>query len=273
MRRFPNLLLVVSIACCGCRTTPVRPPNSLFDGGQAPDGLFGRSGETASGDTGGSLDIASSPFPPTDAAPTELSPPPTDAAISFVEDSGSGQDSASTADTSGEASGAGSCGSEISFQIDLAPNVDPNSLCTLPCDGVSVSVTSGSIQLWLGFVATMSGRFVWTGSTQQYFRGAATCETCANPPSVSCPGGIATFPSTRIARVWSGEYFAIGPTCDGKPCINPAVCALPGHYTAAVCATQGLASGGHCTPSEGTICSTVEFDLPSTVALSVELGL
>jgi hypothetical protein len=172
----------------------------------------------------------------------------------------------------GDAGSAGQCGSEIAFQIAVAPGVDPNTLCLIPCDGVSVILTSGTTQLWLGFVWTPDFRIVWTASPERYFRGAVSCDTCSGTPTSSCPGGIETFPAAGINRVWSGDYFASGDTCNGQPCMGPPACAPLGHYVATVCVTRGGVSGNVCIPSQNAACSTVEFDLPSTTTLAVELG-
>jgi hypothetical protein len=257
MRRYQYVVLLQTLAFFGCGQGSKSTP-----GDAKPDG----GGDVEVGDAGGSAAIV------TDAG-SEYDGVGTIDGTSADHDAASGSEDASSSSVdSGEAGAASQCGSEVEFRVVAAPGFDPSSLCLMPCDGVSLLLTSGATQLWVGFVWTPDYEVVWTASPQRYFRGAASCDTCSSPPSSSCAGGVETFPVDGISRTWPGTYFAVGATCNGQACMGPALCAPAGHYTATACATRGSTSGNVCSPTQDTACGAAEFDLPSTTTVTIGLG-
>jgi hypothetical protein len=176
-----------------------------------------------------------------------------------VRDMGGAADTRASANDSGDAGSAGQCGSQITFQIAAAP---ADSFCAYNCDSLStIAFTSGSTQLLADDIS--------------YPLCAAICDSCdARPLCPPCPG-IRPFPAAGFNYHWDGSYFPSGGTCGEQPCRGPRLCARAGHYTGTFCAMRGTVSRDHCTPlqfMQDMACSTVEFDLPSTMTVAVELG-
>jgi hypothetical protein len=154
-------------------------------------------------------------------------------------------------------------GYEADFDITVASTVTAGSYCFVPCTGVAATFKSpGGATLEL---------YAAGGSCPD----ATRCDTCtlSRCPGHSCPQP--TFPQTFR---WNGDY-AIAGSCGGckTPGCGPAIacqslgCAAPGHYSATFCATRVAAdAGATCVPGAPT-CTTVEFDLPSTAHIAVQL--
>ena len=156
-----------------------------------------------------------------------------------------------------------SCGSALSFQIIAAAGVDPGSFCTYGCYWIQKIVfTSGSTQVTADDIATPNC--------------TPFCDACdVKPICHSCPG-INPLPAAGVSYDWDGSYWGNG-TCGAEVCRGPRLCVQPGHYTGEFCAMRGSTESGRCTPSQGigsddVSCSTVDFDLPSTATIAVELG-
>lgn len=165
--------------------------------------------------------------------------------------------------SSSDTGSAESCGSALSFKIVAAAGIDPGSFCTYGCYGVEEIVfTSGPAQV--------------TADDIEYPNCTPLCDACGmTPPCHSCPG-VNPLPSAGFSYDWDGSYWGNG-TCGVQACRGPRLCAPPGHYTGEFCAVRGSTDSGRCTPSQGlgsqdVSCSTVEFDLPSTATIAVELG-
>jgi hypothetical protein len=157
----------------------------------------------------------------------------------------------------------GSCGSALSFQIVAAAGIDSGSFCTYGCYGVEKIVfTSGSAQVTADDIA--------------YPNCTPLCGACGTTPICHSCSGINPLPPAGVSYDWDGAYWGNG-TCGAQACRGPRLCAPPGHYTGEFCAVRGSTDSGRCTPSQGVgsqdvSCSTVEFDLPSTATITVELG-
>jgi hypothetical protein len=167
------------------------------------------------------------------------------------------------AGSSGDTGSAGSCGSAIAFEIVAIAGIDPGSFCTYGCYGIQeIIFTSASAQ--------------FTADDIAYPNCTRLCDACgATPACHSCPG-INPFPPEGISYNWDGSYWGNG-TCGTQPCRGPQQCAPSGRYTGEFCAMRGSTASGRCAPSQGVgsqdlSCTTVEFDLPSTSTIAVELG-
>jgi hypothetical protein len=178
-------------------------------------------------------------------------------------DGGALEEAASPAGGSIDTAPFGDCGSALSFQIVAAAGTDPGSFCTYGCYAVEEIVfTADSVQVTAEDIAPPNC--------------VSLCDACsATPPCHSCPG-ISPFPSTGVNYRWDGAYWVSG-TCGAQACRGPRVCAPTGHYAGRFCAIRGSTVSGRCTPrqgvgSEDVSCATIEFDLPSTAAIAVELG-
>ena len=175
---------------------------------------------------------------------------------SSVADLGGFADTRIFANDSGDAGSAGYCGSQVTFQIAAAP---AESFCAYGCDTLSTMA-----------FASQSARFTASDIAQPIC--VAICDQCdALPFCHSCPGP-GPFPATGIRRVWDGSYFASGGTCGARACRGPRLCAPAGHYIGEFCARRGVVSDNYCTLQPDTACATVEFDLPATTTVAVELG-
>jgi len=176
------------------------------------------------------------------------------------------------ADDSGNVGVSGQCGSQIGFEITLADGVDAGTLCETGCDGMSVAMASGDTQLAIGRLLSTAVQAVWV-TTQPVSGCVVLCDTC-HP--ADCPMCVRCSPFSGGGgiHIWDGSYFPNGGTCNGVSCMGPPRCAPLGHYTATFCVSrcEASVSGNLCMPREDMACSTVEFDLPSTTTLNVELG-
>ena len=174
------------------------------------------------------------------------------------------------------------CGSQVSFHIAPAPGLDTSTLCPFyGCETMSATISSGAIQFGAGSYLSPAESVMWSGLT---INGCGLlCDTCQE---VFCHSCVVLGIFTRLIydRVWDGSYFLQG-TCNGEACMGPTACAPAGHYVANFCvqkgvtAKEGLSDVG-CYPlselneslAQPLACGSVEFDLPSTVWLSVNLG-
>src|SRR5450432_1521472 len=115
--------------------------------------------------------------------------------------------------------------------------------------------------------------------------GALTLETscsnvaCASCSKSACPGfacqpmGIAV---TGAHLDWNGGYYATSTCGAGTSCLEP-VFAKPGMYTATVCATPGMLTGGDagpakCVASGPAKCGQVQFEFPSMTVVNGTIG-
>jgi len=191
-----------------------------------------------------------------------LSHATTDATIgtdSWLRDTGGLVDTGVLASDSRDAGAAGLCGSGISFQIAAAPGVDPDSFCTAGCSVVAkTTFTFGSTQISADDISEPNC--------------VALCEQCDVTPICHSCIGIGLLPAAGFKFSWDGSYRTSAGTCGGRPCRGPRLCAPAGRYTGEFCILRGSVSGGRCFPSQDTSCSTVEFDVPSTATIAVEIG-
>jgi hypothetical protein len=178
----------------------------------------------------------------------------------LVWDTGGFADTRASANNSGDTGSAGQCGSQVTFQIVATPT---ESFCAYGCDN-----------LWT--IAFASGLTRLTASDVAESTCLATCDQCDARPVCPPCAGFLPFPATGFNYSWDGSYFATGGTCGTLPCRGSHLCASPGHYTGEFCAMRGSASVSSysygCTPTQDTACRTVEFDLPSTTTIAVDLG-
>ena len=195
---------------------------------------------------------------------------PVDAPSGLAEASGIAADSG--------VDGTGSCGSQISFHIGSAADVDPATLCLYGCDGLSVVMSSGQTQFAVSTFLVYGIQAVWSPG-QTSIGCAVLCDGCSQLLCPPCPlaGSV---PARGLDRAWDGTFSPDDGTCNGKACVGPARCAPPGHYSAQFCVPRGITVNKTCVlpsvlgsaTSNTSYCTTVAFDLPSTTTLSVELG-
>jgi hypothetical protein len=242
--RRPRHLLSVAALVTGCHHGGLRQVAPSADAGAAPDAA------------GAELGAADAVFPPADR--------PSDAY---------GTDA--TADPA--------CGSpRIGFHLEPDPSVDPTTLCTVECGGPLATLTSGGTQLRAGSWISLDVPVVW-GSPSRPNGCVLGCDTCQPIFCHSCIVA-SSFPATGFDVVWYGTYYVQG-TCNGNPCMGPTACAPTGHYGASFCIQRGLTVHGSLGPGGclslskldssvtwPSACGSAEFDLPSTVSLSVKLG-
>ena len=193
----------------------------------------------------------------------DITPPTTaDAATGtdgLVADTGGLADTRASANDSGDTGSAGQCGSQVTFQIAATP---AESFCAYGCDTLgTIAFASATTRLTAGDIAEPLC--------------VALCDHCDALPLCHSCIGFRPFPATGFNYSWDGSYFATGGTCGTQPCRGPHLCAPAGHYTGEFCAMRGSASVSSysygCTPAQDTACRTVEFDLPSTTTIAVEL--
>ena len=182
---------------------------------------------------------------------------------------GAGGTTGGAGGATGGAGGNGMCdpkyanGYEADFDITLAPSVTPNRFCFFACTGVSTSFKDASgalLNLYYGAPNTCPM--------------ATRCDTCTlNTCPANCPQP--TFPQTFR---WNGTISLLNScTACKTPGCGPAIacespgCAPPGHYTAKFCVSRAAPdAGATCFPGTQS-CTTVEFDLPSTAHIPVQL--
>ena len=138
-----------------------------------------------------------------------------------------------------------------------------NSYCFFGCTGVSKSFRSSSGELLVFYYGAPNTCPM-----------ATRCDTCTlNRCPDPCPAP--TFPQTFR---WNGVHSVVDScTACKTPGCGPAVaceapaCAPPGHYSATFCVPRAAPdAGATCFPGTQS-CTTVEFDLPSTAHIPVQL--
>ena len=224
--------------------------STTIDAGIGTDG-FG-------GDMGGVVDTRTSTSDSGDTG--------TDAATgtdTSVGDIGGVTDPRTSTSDSGDNGDSGPCGSQVVFKILPLPGVDPNSFCSYGCYGLStITFTSAFTQLTADDIAQPTC--------------VPLCDECDGvviSGCHSCPSGFPLFLAVDFHNYsWDGSYFTKSTCGGGKVCQGPQLCASAGHYTGEFCALRGSVSGNYCTPLQEAACTTVEFDLPSTATIAVELG-
>ncbi len=178
-------------------------------------------------------------------------------------DEGALADAHADAGSPSDVGAAGSCGSRISFSIVAAAGVDPGSFCTYGCNSIGeIAFANNDIQLTTDDVVAPNC--------------VSLCDACGSPTLCHSCSGIGLFPSAGVNYTWDGSHWATG-ICGANSCRGPRLCAPAGHFAGTFCAWRGTTVSGRCTPSQGSpgadvSCTTVEFDLPSTESITVELG-
>jgi hypothetical protein len=180
------------------------------------------------------------------------------------------------ADATADLDPGASCGSQVSFRLEPDPDADPSTLCLYGCEGIS-SATIGFGSTWFraGSELNPGVAVVW-GFAPKAVGCARLCDTCEFGFCHPCPAQLSPF-ANAISVTWDGSYFVQG-TCDGTTCAGPSTCAPAGHYLATFCVHRGVTVDHHCFPlfymnsPAQEACTSVEFDLPTTIALPVRIG-
>jgi hypothetical protein len=171
---------------------------------------------------------------------------------------------------------AASCGSQVTFRLEPDPDADPGTLCLYGCEGISsATISSGSTQFRAAGELQPGVAVVW-GSPPKPVGCATLCDTCEMGLCHSCPARLSPF-ANAIDATWDGSYFIQG-TCSGTTCAGPNTCAPAGHYVVTFCVHRGVSVDNLCVPLfymsgfRKEACTSVELDLPITVALPVRIG-